>query len=101
MGGQLEEGDPGRQVGGRVLSIQPQLTATRQTAGQERLKCRNSVHKDHKVRCEGQLIVADVGGLASIAVAVAVAVADAVADAVAVFAVAVAVAAVLRPAALG
>ncbi len=80
MRGQLEEGDPGRQVGRRVLRIQPQLTATRQTAGQERLKCRHSVHVHHQVRCEGQLIVTDV------AVAVAVA---------------AAVAAVLRPAALG
>ncbi len=38
MRGQLEEGDPGRQVGGRVLSIQPQLTASGQTVGQKRLK---------------------------------------------------------------
>ena len=84
MRGQLEEGDPGRQVGGRVLGIQPQLTATGQTVGQKRLKCRHSVHVHHQVRCEGQLIVADV------AVAVAVAVAFAAV-----------VAAVLRPAALG
>ncbi len=50
------------------------------------LKCRHSVHVHHQVRCQGQLIVADVGGLASTAVAVAVA---------------VAVAADIRPATLG
>ncbi len=71
MRGQLEEGDPGRQVGGRVLRIQPQLTATGQTVGQKRLKSRHSVHVHHQVRCEGQLIVGDVGGLVCTAIAVA------------------------------
>jgi hypothetical protein len=80
--GQLEERDPGRQVGGRVFGIQPQLTATGQTDGQERLKCSHSVYVHHQVRCEGQLIVAY-----DVAVDVTVADADAVAIAVAVAAV--------------
>ncbi len=61
------------------------------TDSQPCLKCRHSVHVHHQVRCERQLIVADVGGgMASTAVAVAVTVA-----------VAVAAAADIRPAALG